>query len=94
MGGKLSEGINLSDDLAWCLMIIGLPFPNKNTVEFKEKMKYFDSLKSPLMNGQIFYQNSCWKVVNQTMGRALRHWNDYSCIMLVDEWFANQQLLE
>ena len=40
MGGKLSEGINFSDDLARCVMVVGLPYPDKRDVVFKEKLKY------------------------------------------------------
>jgi chromosome transmission fidelity protein 1 len=85
MGGKLSEGINLSDDLARCLIIVGLPFPNKYHPEMSEKMRYYNSLDSSIINGQIYYQNCCWKTVNQTIGRAIRHQKDHAAIMLVDE---------
>ena len=40
MGGKLSEGINFSDELARCIMVVGLPYPDKRDVVFKEKLKY------------------------------------------------------
>lgn len=87
VGGKLSEGINFSDDLARVIMVVGLPYPNKNSIDMKEKMKYYDSLNTNMITGQAYYENSCWKVVNQSIGRAIRHQNDYAAILLVDERF-------
>ncbi len=45
MGGKLSEGINFSDDLARKLIVFGLPYPNIKGAEIVEQMKYYDDLK-------------------------------------------------
>ena len=42
MGGKLSEGINFNDEMARAIVILGLPYPNINNPELKEKMNYFN----------------------------------------------------
>jgi chromosome transmission fidelity protein 1 len=42
IGGKLSEGINFSDDLARILIIAGLPFSNSHSIEIQERMKFWD----------------------------------------------------
>ncbi|CAH1268165.1 DDX11 [Branchiostoma lanceolatum] len=87
VGGKMSEGINFSDDLGRCVVMIGLPYPNIKSPELKEKMDYLDATlphhsgKSP---GQIHYENLCMKAVNQSIGRAIRHKDDYATILLLD----------
>lgn len=35
----MSEGINFCDELGRAVIVIGLPYPNKTSVELRERMK-------------------------------------------------------
>ena len=35
--------------------------------------------------GQVHYENLCMKAVNQSIGRSIRHAQDYASIVLVDQ---------
>ena len=91
MGGKLSEGINFKDDLCRLLIIVGMPFSNNKSIEIKEKMKYYDKLynnKKSSINGSEYYENICMKNINQTIGRCIRNYYDFSAIVLMDNRFT------
>ena len=82
--GKLSEGINFSDHLGRCIIMVGMPYLNRNDLEIRERMAYLDSSRS-VFSGKMYYEASCHKAINQSIGRAIRHKNDYAVILLVDE---------
>ncbi|PIK50392.1 hypothetical protein BSL78_12716 [Apostichopus japonicus] len=71
VGGKMSEGINFSDDMGRCVIMVGLPYANIQSPELKEKMDYLNATM-PLIQGrtagQVHYENMCMKAVNQSIG--------------------------
>lgn len=91
VGGKLSEGLNFSDDLGRCVIVVGLPYPNKFNPELAEKMKYLDKNLSPAA-GNEYYENLCMKAVNQCIGRAVRHINDYASVVLLDTRYGQERI--
>jgi chromosome transmission fidelity protein 1 len=38
----LHQGINFSDDLARCVVMVGLPYPDRTDPELVQKMAYLD----------------------------------------------------
>lgn len=105
VGGKLSEGINFSDKLGRGVFIIGLPFPNIRSAVWQAKIKYIEektykshSGSEPEKRarasaaGKDFYENSCMRAVNQCIGRAIRHVNDYAAIVMIDRRYETPRI--
>ncbi|GFP59854.1 ATP-dependent DNA helicase chl1 [Trichoderma asperellum] len=108
VGGKMSEGINFSDRLGRCVMVIGLPYPNIASPDWKAKIEYieFTTKDRLITEGQNpseataqakqasrdFYENACMRAVNQSIGRAIRHRGDYAAIILVDRRYGTDRI--
>ncbi|KAK3936929.1 ATP-dependent RNA helicase chl1 [Diplogelasinospora grovesii] len=108
VGGKMSEGINFSDRLGRCVLIVGLPYPNSNSPEWKARLEYIESstlsrltdsgtdkgraVEEAKQASRDFYENACMRAVNQSIGRAIRHRNDYAAIVLIDKRFGTRQI--
>lgn len=97
--------------------MVGLPFPNPNSPEWKAKKEHVESMAYdtyPLRKlstsgepgivdevarkayakaaAQAFYENACMRAVNQSVGRAIRHINDYAVIVLIDRRYATNRI--
>eukprot|EP00884_Botryococcus_braunii_P018140 jgi/Botrbrau1/5009/Bobra.0396s0030.1 len=94
VGAKMSEGINFGDDLARCVVVVGLPFPNPADPELKERMAYLDGAALGTASpqdpspGRQYYEDLCMKAVNQCVGRVIRHRNDWAAIILADSRYS------
>ena len=100
VSGKMSEGINFSDKLGRGVVVVGLPFPNFQSAEWKAKLEYVE--KSTVSQGKSaadgksasreFYENACMRAINQSIGRAIRHQKDYASIILLDRRYDTQRI--
>uniref|UniRef100_A0A0D2XJG5 ATP-dependent DNA helicase CHL1 n=1 Tax=Fusarium oxysporum (strain Fo5176) TaxID=660025 RepID=A0A0D2XJG5_FUSOF len=108
VGGKMSEGINFSDRLGRCVIVIGLPYPNIASPDWKAKIEYIETTTQNNLTAQgvakeeaiskgkqtarDFYENACMRAVNQSIGRAIRHRGDYAAIVLVDRRYGTERI--
>ncbi|KAI1608952.1 chromosome transmission fidelity protein 1 [Exophiala viscosa] len=108
VGAKLSEGINFSDELGRAVIAVGLPFPNANGAEWKAKMQHIEETRfqqrklEGMKEGECraaaktasrdFYENACMRAINQSIGRVIRHKNDYATILMVDRRFSTDRI--
>ncbi|CAA7261430.1 unnamed protein product [Cyclocybe aegerita] len=102
IGAKLSEGLNFADDLARAVVIVGLPFANIGSPELRERMKYVKRLeeqrgaqnkeKNQKDAAAELYENMCMNAVNQSIGRAIRHKNDWASLLLLDRRYGTPSI--
>jgi chromosome transmission fidelity protein 1 len=92
VGGKLSEGINFGDELGRCVLMVGLPYANRRSVELQERMRYVED-KVGNGAGAKFYSSLCAQSVNQAIGRVIRHRNDYAAIILLDSRYSQPNIV-
>jgi Rad3-related DNA helicase len=65
------------------------PYPDIVDPVLKEKMKMMDNSINGTITGKIYYQNLCMRAVNQSVGRAIRHADDYAAILLLDARYSS-----
>ncbi len=105
IGGKLSEGINFSDELARAVVIVGMPYPDSRDPILQERIRYYSSSSSSSTSftadtavvGCSTYsltESMCMKAVNQAIGRCIRHAKDYAMVYLLDYRYAQSRILQ
>ena len=89
IGAKFSEGINFANEMARCVLVVGLPYPDVTDPVLQEKMANLDASPDKAISGQEYYRNLTLRAVNQTVGRAIRHANDFAAIVLADSRYTS-----
>ncbi|XP_023240992.1 regulator of telomere elongation helicase 1 homolog isoform X2 [Centruroides sculpturatus] len=91
--GKVSEGLDFSDKNARAVFITGLPFPPCQDPRVKLKMSYLNEFcKEKGLSGNEWYLLQASRVVNQAVGRVIRHRNDYGAILFCDNRFSEKRI--
>lgn len=101
MGGRLSEGINFGDRLARLAIVVGMPFPNVHEAETAERVGHYLRRKAaidPKLNTEQarseYLENICMRSVNQTLGRVIRHKNDWAAMVLLDGRYRQPRITQ
>ncbi|KRX89699.1 Regulator of telomere elongation helicase 1 -like protein [Trichinella pseudospiralis] len=90
--GKLSEGYDFSDCSARAVVIAGIPFPPAFDPHVRLKRDYLNEQKQKKLlslDGSAWYVLDAVRVVNQAIGRVIRHKNDFGAIILADDRFSS-----
>ncbi|GBE62396.1 chromosome transmission fidelity 1 [Babesia ovata] len=93
-GGSQSEGVDFADGLARLVILVGQPYPPEG-IKLQLKREYFraKAKQESLSRSQrdVYARLAddmktimCFKTVNQSIGRAMRHKGDYAAIVLLD----------
>lgn len=82
--GKVSEGIDLNDELCRAVFVVGIPFPPTQDSKVKAKQDYVQRIYNDAtinqyqkISSQEWYMQQAIRSTNQAIGRVIRHINDY-----------------
>jgi regulator of telomere elongation helicase 1 len=96
--GKVSEGVDFSDNHGRCVVVTGIPYANHSDLFVRLKREYITQMapRRPKVQGKLFtgddwYRNEAMRAVNQCVGRVIRHKDDYGAVIFADERFVHQK---
>lgn len=85
--GKVSEGIDFSDNYARTVIVVGIPFPSIKDLQVKLKREHQNVLSaesSDCVPGDVWYRQQAYRAINQAVGRCIRHRADFGAIIFAD----------
>ncbi len=92
--GKLSEGANFPDEAGRGVIMVGIPYPNVSDPRVMAQKEYYEKMERGM--GRKWYLDHSFNAVNQSLGRAWRHKDDYAVGILLDarySWRENRRRL-
>eukprot|EP00041_Stephanoeca_diplocostata_P028303 m.798483 g.798483 ORF g.798483 m.798483 type:complete len:1269 (+) comp23350_c0_seq2:179-3985(+) len=91
--GKVSEGLDFSDDNARAVISLGIPFPNAKDRQVNLKRDYNNQFckRRGMLSGDLWYESQAFRALNQGLGRCIRHRSDWGAIVIIDCRFAAKQ---
>ena len=84
--GKLSEGANFPDESGRAVILVGIPFPNISDPKVMAQREYYERIEKGM--GRKWYLDQSFQAVNQSLGRAWRHKNDFAVGILLDSRYS------
>ena len=93
--GKLSEGIDFTDEVARCVIMAGIPYPQIYDPKVITKKDYLDrkyAQNHSVINGNMWYKLQACRAINQAIGWVIRHVNDFGAIILLDERYVSHNI--
>nr|MDO8087809.1 ATP-dependent DNA helicase [Candidatus Sigynarchaeum springense] len=91
-GGRNSEGEDFPGDEMNAVMVIGVPYATP-TPRVKKKIEYYDMAFEGNKGWSLAYEIPAVQKANQACGRPIRTLDDRAVIVLADERFAKQKIL-
>ncbi|XP_069948696.1 Fanconi anemia group J protein homolog isoform X4 [Cherax quadricarinatus] len=92
--GKVSEGLDFTDDNARAVIAVGIPFPSIKDIQVDAKRQYNNEhcRTRGLLSGGDWYEIQAYRAINQALGRCIRHRYDWGALILVDERYQQGSL--
>ena len=93
--GKNSEGVNFIDDEARMVICVGIPYPNILDIKVQLKKIFLEEKNK---NGISEYNSNQWCkeeafiAINQSLGRLIRHKDDYGIMICFGNEFKDNSL--
>ncbi|KAI8144490.1 helicase C-terminal domain-containing protein [Fennellomyces sp. T-0311] len=92
--GKVSEGIDFTNNNCRAVVALGIPFPNIKDILVDLKKEYNTKrYKSgdPVLDGNAWYRTQAYRAINQALGRCIRHRRDWGAVILLESRFCEIQ---